>query len=99
MRFIHILLVEDFEAFRRVVCSMLGQRPEFHVAEASDGLEAVRKTEQLQPDLVLLDIGLPYLNGIEVCTCARKVAPAAKIVFLSQEFSTEIAREALRAGG
>jgi DNA-binding NarL/FixJ family response regulator len=96
---IHILVVEDYQAFRRAVCSILRQRPEFQVAEASDGLEAVRKTEQLQPELVLLDIGLPYLNGIDVCRCARKVSPAAKIMFLSQESSPEIVHEALCAGG
>jgi DNA-binding NarL/FixJ family response regulator len=99
MRFIHILLVEDFEAFRRLVCSILRQRAEFQIAEASDGLEALWKTERLQPDLVLLDIGLPNLNGIEVSKCARRVAPAAKIVFLSQESSPEVVQEALCTGG
>ena len=99
MRSIHILLVEDFEAFRRVVCSILRQRAEFQIAEASDGLEALWKAERLQPDLVLLDIGLPSLNGIEVSKCARRVVPAAKIVFLSQECSREVVQEALRAGG
>ena len=99
MRSIHILLVEDFEAFRRRICSILLQRAEFQIAEASDGLEALWKTERLQPDLVLLDIGLPNLNGIEVARCARRVAPAAKILFLSQECSPEVVQEALCAGG
>jgi DNA-binding NarL/FixJ family response regulator len=99
MPFVQILVVEDFEAFRRFVCSILRQRAKFQIAEASDGLEAIRKTEHLQPDLMLLDIGLPYLNGIEVCRCARKLAPAAKILFLSQESSPEIVHEAFCAGG
>src|SRR5215469_11934593 len=98
MRSFQILVVEDFEAYRRVVCSILRERVEFQIAEASHGLEAVRKAEQLQPDLVLLDIGLPYLNGIEVCDCVRKVSLVSEILFLSQEASPDIVEEAPRVG-
>jgi len=76
----------------------LQQRADFQVTEASNGLEAVQKAEGLQPDLILLDIGLPDLNGLEVAKRVRKVAPAAKILFLSQESSPDVVREALALG-
>jgi CheY-like chemotaxis protein len=63
---VRVLVVEDSEPFRRFLCSTLGKRPELQiVGEVSDGLEAVHKVQELQPDLILLDIGLPTLNGIE----------------------------------
>jgi chemotaxis response regulator CheB len=59
-------VVDDYEPFRRFICSTLLKRPDLQVVgEASDGLEAVQKAEELQPDLIVLDIGLPTLNGIE----------------------------------
>ena len=66
--------------------------------EASDGTEALEKAEKLQPDLVVLDIGLPKLNGIEVAKRLRQLAPQAIILFLSQEPSSDVVREALRMG-
>jgi DNA-binding NarL/FixJ family response regulator len=98
MRSFHILVVEDFKPFRQFVCRTLRQTREFRVTEASDGLEAIRKTDRLQPDVILLDIGLPNLNGFEVAMCVPKLAPAAKILFLSQEFSPELVLEALKKG-
>jgi CheY-like chemotaxis protein len=69
------------------------------IGVASDGLEAVLKTEALQPDLILLDIGLPKLNGIEAARRIRSAAPESKILFLSQEGDLDVARAALSAGG
>jgi DNA-binding NarL/FixJ family response regulator len=96
---IRILVVDDFEPFRRFVCSTLLKRPELQVVgEASDGLEAIQKAEELQPDLIVLDIGLPKLSGIEAARQIRGRAPRSKIIFLSQESSTEVVQEALGLG-
>jgi DNA-binding NarL/FixJ family response regulator len=96
---ISVLVVDDFEAFRRFVSSELGKRPELQVVgEASDGLEAVQKAEDLQPDLIILDIGLPTLNGIEAAKRLRRVVPDAKILFLTQNNDTDVVRAALSDG-
>jgi DNA-binding NarL/FixJ family response regulator len=97
---IRVLVVEDFEPFRRFICSTLKTKRELQViCEVSDGLEAVQKAEELQPDLILLDIGLPTLNGIEAARQIRKLAPEAKIIFVSQESSADVMQEALSSGG
>jgi DNA-binding NarL/FixJ family response regulator len=96
---VRVLVVDDYEPFRRFVCSTLGQRPDLQViGEASDGLEAIQKAEELQPDLIVLDIGLPTLNGIEAARRIRKLSRKSKILFVSQESSTDVAQEALRIG-
>ena len=96
---VRILVVDDHEPFRQFICSMLEKPPEWQViAEASDGLQAVHKAEELKPDLILLDIGIPKLNGIETARRIRKLAPDSKILFLSQEYSAEVVREALSTG-
>ena len=78
---------------------MIRQRLDLTIlAEVQDGLEAVRQAEILQPDVILLDIGLPLLNGIEAARQIRKVAPTARIIFLTQESSAEVVHEALDLG-
>ena len=95
-----MLVVEDNELFRRVICSILRRRSEFRiVGEASDGLEAVHLAEKLQPDLILLDIGLPRLSGLEATKLIRDLTPQAKILFVSQESSSDIVQECLSLGG
>ena len=94
-----ILVVDDFEGFRRFVSSTLHQRAGLQVVgQASDGLEALQKAKELQPDLVLLDIGLPKLNGLETAKRLRLFAPDAKILFISQESSSDVAQETFRVG-
>jgi DNA-binding NarL/FixJ family response regulator len=98
-RSIRVLVVEDFEPFRRFVASILQTQPELQiVCEVSDGLESVQQAEELQPDLVLLDIGLPYLDGIEAARRICAVSPKSKILFLSENRSSDIVEEALRTG-
>jgi DNA-binding NarL/FixJ family response regulator len=96
---VRVLVVEDYAQFRRFVCSTLEKRPDLHVVgEVSDGLEAVHKAEELQPDLIVLDIGLPSLNGIEVARRIPKLSPESKILFVSQESSVDLVQEALCTG-
>jgi DNA-binding NarL/FixJ family response regulator len=96
---ISVIVAEDYEPFRRFLCSMLAKDSVLQViAEVQDGLEAVRRAEELRPELILLDIGLPTLNGIEVARRIRKLAPESKILFVSQESSADVVREALAAG-
>jgi DNA-binding NarL/FixJ family response regulator len=94
-----VLVVEDFEPFRSFVCSALKQKPELEVVcEVADGLAAVQKAEELNPDLILMDIGLPGLNGIEAARQIRKLVPNAKFIFLTQESSEDVIQEALKLG-
>jgi DNA-binding NarL/FixJ family response regulator len=94
-----VLVVDDHEPFRRFVRETLSARPELQIiSEASDGLEAVQKAAELQPGLIVLDIGLPSLNGIEAARRIRKLSPESKILFLSQESSAEVVQEAIRLG-
>jgi DNA-binding NarL/FixJ family response regulator len=96
---IRILVVDDFETWRGYVCSLLRKYRQYDViGEASDGLEAVCKTEELQPDVILLDIGLPALNGIQAARQIRECAPNAKILFVTENSSEDIVEEALRTG-
>jgi DNA-binding NarL/FixJ family response regulator len=94
-----VLVVEDHEPFRRFVCSMLEERPELQiVCEVSDGQDAVRKAAELHPDLILLDVGLPSLNGFEAARQIRKLSHKSKILFVSQESSADVVQEAFRIG-
>ena len=99
MGLVRILVVDDFEPWRRSIVSILEEDPELQVIhEASDGLEAVQMCQELQPDLVVLDVGLPKLSGLEVARQIRVLSPDSKILFLSVIPSQDVIREALRIG-
>jgi|SRR5215469_10683149 len=96
---LRILVVDDFAEWRVRVRSMLQARPEWKViGEACDGLEAVQRTTELQPDIVLLDIGMPILNGIEAAKRIRQDSPSSRIIFVTQENDADIRSEALATG-
>jgi DNA-binding NarL/FixJ family response regulator len=94
-----VLVVEDFEPFRRFIISMLRERVDLQiVGEVFDGLEAVHKAEELQPDLILLDICLPQLNGLAAARRIRTLSPTSRIIFVSQESTADIVAEGLKLG-
>jgi DNA-binding NarL/FixJ family response regulator len=94
-----VLVVDDYDPWRRFLHRALALRDQLTiVAEVTDGPEAIQKAEELQPDLILLDIGLPTLNGIEAARRIREVSPNSKILFISENLSQDIAREALSTG-
>jgi len=96
---IRILVVDDFEGWRRQVCLLFLARPQWQIiAEVSDGSEAVQKVAELKPDLIVLDIGLPKLNGVEAARQMRQLSPSSKIVFLSQNHDLDVVRAALSTG-
>jgi DNA-binding NarL/FixJ family response regulator len=96
---VRVLVVDDFEEFRRYVASTLREQPELQVIwEASDGLEAIQKAEELQPDLIVLDIGLPKLNGLAAAERILKLSPKSRILFLSVESSPDMVQAAFNVG-
>jgi DNA-binding NarL/FixJ family response regulator len=96
---VQILVVEDFEPYRTFVTSLLKETAGFQViCEVGDGLQAVEKAQELNPDLILLDIGMPGLNGIEAARQILKIKPESKIIFLTQETTAEVVHEALNLG-
>jgi DNA-binding NarL/FixJ family response regulator len=96
---VRIFLVDDSGPWRRAICSMLQEYKDMEViCEGSDGLQAVEKSAALQPDVVLLDIGLPNLNGLEAARQIRKVAPHSRIIFLTSHNDPDLVDEALRIG-
>ncbi len=96
---IRVLIVEDHEPWSHFISTTLQKQPDLVVSgQVCDGLEAVQQAEELQPDLILLDIGLPTINGIEAARRIRGVSPGSKILFVSETRSLEIAEEALNTG-
>ena len=96
---IRVLVVDDYDAWRLFLRRTLAVRDDLRIlAECADGSEAILKAEELQPDLILLDIGLSTVNGIEAAQQIRKLSPASKILFVSENRSLDILEEALSTG-
>ena len=96
---VRVLVVDDYEPWRAFVSVAIQKRPDLViVGEVSDGLEAIQKAPELQPDLILLDVGLPTLNGIEVARRLRRISTGFRILFVSQESSDDVVQEALSTG-
>jgi CheY-like chemotaxis protein len=96
---IRILIADDYDDWRRKARQLLQKCPDLHIiCEVSDGSEAVQKVEELKPDLIVLDIGLPKLNGIEAARRIRELSPNSKIIFLSQHNSYDVVQTALSTG-
>ena len=96
---VRVLIVDDFKQWRQVVRAALGGMPQVEIAgEAADGLEAVQKAQELQPDLILLDIGMPGLNGIDASRRIVEVCRKSKIVFLTENRCYDLVEEAFHAG-
>ncbi len=97
---VRVFVVDDHDGWRAMLTSSLRDRPDLEIiGEAEDGVSAVVRAKELQPDLVLLDIGLPSLNGIEAARSIRQLCPNSKILFLTAERSPQIKQTALQAGG
>jgi len=95
-----VLVVDDSPEWQRLVQTQLDEHPHLLVSGfASDGMEAVEKAHQLQPDLILLDVGMPRLNGIDAARQIRDLAPRSLILFVSQNTDPDVVFNSHRAGG
>jgi DNA-binding NarL/FixJ family response regulator len=95
-----VMVVDDFEPWRGFVSSRLLKQSALQiVCEIADGLEAIEKAKKLQPDLLLMDIGLPTLSGIEAADQIRQITPTSKILFVSQDGDPDLVTAALNSGG
>ena len=96
---VRVLIVDDYSLWRRLIVDMLAIRQDVHiVGEAHNGLTGIQMAAELQPDIVVLDIGLPDRNGIEVAKQILELSPQTKILFLSQNNSKDVICAAIRTG-
>lgn len=94
-----ILIVDDHDVVRRGIRSVISADPELEiVGETASGEDAVHRADELKPDLILLDISLPDISGIEVAIRVRRLSTVPKILFLSQHDSMQVAKEGLKTG-
>jgi DNA-binding NarL/FixJ family response regulator len=99
MKNLRILIADDHDVVRRGIKSLIESRNEWQVCdEAQSGREAVAKAEERKPDIVVLDISMPELNGLEAARRIRKVSPNSEILILSMHYSDQLIREVLDAG-
>jgi DNA-binding NarL/FixJ family response regulator len=96
---IRVLIAEDFLPFQKMIGWILQDMPQVEVVGvAADGLEAIQKAQELQPDLIIMDIGLPKLNGMESARRILAVKPQSKVLFLTQETSGRVVHNAFQLG-
>jgi DNA-binding NarL/FixJ family response regulator len=96
---VRVLIADDHALFRRGLNMVLESEPGIEVvAEAEDGVDAVVKAEEFAPDVVLMDVRMPRLSGIEACRSVREVVPSAKILMLTVSDEEEDLYEAIKAG-
>jgi DNA-binding NarL/FixJ family response regulator len=94
-----ILIADDHEVVRRGLCALLQAQPDWQICgEAADGREALDKAQKLKPDVVILDIGMPSLNGLEATRQILKLNPQTRILILTLHDSDQVVREVLNAG-
>jgi DNA-binding NarL/FixJ family response regulator len=94
-----VLIVDDFDPWKRFVVDLLERGgEEIACTFASNGLEAIRKAGELRPDVILMDVALPWLNGIEAARQIRRLIPEVKVLFVSSVSDPQTVRAALRAG-
>jgi DNA-binding NarL/FixJ family response regulator len=96
---IRILVADDHPVVRHGLKALLGAQPDWDIIdEASDGMEAVEKAVRLNPDVVVLDVSMPRMNGLEACRVIRGSVPSCEILMVTQHDSPQMMREALDAG-
>src|SRR3984885_6607346 len=95
-----LLIVDDHEVVRRGVRSLLREQSEFEVCgEAIDGQDALEKARELKPDLIVMDVSMPRLNGLEATRQVRNMLPECEVLILSQHENPEMARQGRKGGG